>query len=46
MADEPKDPENDVNEPQESPATDQQREVREPDNERWWENPGNRGEVH
>ena len=47
MADEPNDRENAVNEPpQDSTVNEEQREVREPAEERWWENPHGSGEVH
>lgn len=48
MPDDPRNPESTVEEPQQDPRPDveREREVREPDRERWWENPGGGGEVH
>jgi len=48
MPEEPKNPDRAVEEPQQDPTPDVERErdVRESDNERWWENPGGGGEVH
>ena len=46
MADEPQDREPAVDDPQEEPGSEEPGEVKEPDNERWWENPGGGGEMH